>query len=473
MRVGSLVCALALTVCAALLPAQSPVSPRPARLPVAPGRIAGLVYDSLLKRPIPRATVMLLSGTRTTTSDASGLFAFDSVAAGPQTVAFTAPSIDSLGFGTLGAAVTVVANETTSITLATPSLRALWRARCNNLNTIGADSGIVWGIVRDAHSNAAADSASAAFYWVDLNAGVAAGFRFGEHRRETRADASGIFFACGLPVAANIATEGMSANAASARVQYTLGPRRVQHLDLLVSAEMAVPANASRQVADSLLKVMPRGTATLRGTVRDDRLVPVANATVKLVAADTSARTDSLGRFTLGRLPAGTQTVEVRRVGGALVSKVVELRPGDVTSVSIEYSNVTTLAATKVVGRSKYRTEYDERRDKHLGTAIDSAVLDHKLDLFAALENVPLMQVTSDRDGKKKITLRNLGTRSKCDPLVYLDGLPSKIDQITRLAPSHFRAIEILPAELTPLKYTTSPPSGCGVMLFWSVNTSW
>lgn len=57
-------------------------------------------------------------------------------------------------------------------------------------------------------------------------------------------------------------------------------------------------------------------TATFAGTVLADSTErPIADALITIEALGRSARSDSLGRFTLPALPAGTHRVEVRAVG--------------------------------------------------------------------------------------------------------------------------------------------------------------
>ena len=437
------------------------------------GRIRGVVFDSLLMQPVPGASVMLMSSTRSTTTDRNGLFSFDSVSVGAQPVAFSSPELDSLGLGTLGAVVNVTENATASTTLATPSVRTLWSYRCNSANRIGSDSGIVWGSVRDASTDSVAVGGGAAFYWYDLNAGVAAGLRFNQRRRTVATDASGVYFACGLPSDVAVSTEGLGATSASGRVDFTIGPRRLKRVDLLVSPDMVVPEGLSRSATDSALAARARGRATLRGVVHDDKGGGMDNANVLVVGADSGVRTDAQGRFVLSGLPSGTQLLQVRHVGVAPVSQVVQLRPGQTLTIDIAMAKATvTLAASKTVAKSEKRLGYEDRRARKLGYAIDSTLLNHRADLFSAMSNVPLVSYKKSREGAvTAINVRGLSSRGAGEALIYLDGLKTTLEAVMLIPPDHFRAIEFLPYETVPGEYMGK--IGQGVVLFWSQNVKW
>ena len=70
-----------------------------AQPPPGTGSVRGIVIDSLLGNgPLVGATIELVELGRVTTSDVRGLFRFDSLPGGRYTVAFTHPSLASIGF---------------------------------------------------------------------------------------------------------------------------------------------------------------------------------------------------------------------------------------------------------------------------------------------------------------------------------------------------------------------------------------
>ncbi|HMA41170.1 MAG TPA: carboxypeptidase regulatory-like domain-containing protein, partial [Gemmatimonadales bacterium] len=117
----------------------------------AQGRLHGVAYDSLLGRPLAGASVWLRDLNRSTLTDSSGRFVLDSVPPGRHVFLLAHPDLDSAGLGIVAAAVTVAPG--TEVTLAVPSIGTVWRRLCGR-DSIGADSAIVFGSVRDADSQA-------------------------------------------------------------------------------------------------------------------------------------------------------------------------------------------------------------------------------------------------------------------------------------------------------------------------------
>lgn len=95
----------------------------------------------------------------------------------------------------------------------------------------------------------------------------------------------------------------------SQSVNLTVTPRLVVLLGLFLARQAS--AQVREQVPDTLL---PRGTVTITGTVRDSTGEPLAGAEIRL---GTQARTysDSVGAFTLRDVPARRSQAIVRRIG--------------------------------------------------------------------------------------------------------------------------------------------------------------
>lgn len=69
----------------------------------------------------------------------------------------------------------------------------------------------------------------------------------------------------------------------------------------------------------------------IRGTVTDDRLVPLPNATVLSPTLRINATSDAEGLFVLRPVPPGSHRFYVQRVGFESTSRVVEVAPGVLT----------------------------------------------------------------------------------------------------------------------------------------------
>lgn len=214
---------------------------------------------------------------------------------------------------------------------------------------------------------------------------------------------------------------------------------------------------------------IPAGAAIVSGVVRDEKNKPLARATVAFPSADTAVTTDSNGKFQIIGLGAGEHNVEVRAIGFAAVSEKFALTAGQKLEFDVDMVRASTLATRNVIGTTM-RAEFDDRRARKHGIALDSTILNNRMDMFSAFSNLPLAQVAVTDSGLI-MKLRTLGSRKRCEPMAYLDGKPAPFRELTQQPPSSYKAIEILPYETVPGKYFYKV--GCGVVLFWSKSLKW
>ena len=105
------------------------------------------------------------------------------------------------------------------------------------------------------------------------------------------------------------------------------------------------------------------GTAAVSGFVRGAGGAPVVSAEVRLRGTPADARTDALGAFTLRGLPAGSQELEVRRIGYSLEVVPVELRSGTTTTANVLLRRIVNLDSMVIVAsRPKYPDFYAHMR---------------------------------------------------------------------------------------------------------------
>lgn len=438
-----------------------------------------MVFDSLLMAPIKDASVTLLGSLVTVTSDDRGRFSFDDVPIGSQTIVFESAEFDSLGLGTMGTTISLQDNETARVTLSTPSLHALWQRRCKAGMALSADSGIVWGTIRDATSSRLLSDAVVGFSWYDMRAGAIPGVYVSDIRKEVLTDNTGLFFACGVPTNVVITTAAIDTSTARGKgasgfLEYAVGSRRLQRLDLIVSPDMIAPVNAPmRTREDSAAAARARGRATLKGTVLDDRKRPVVDATIAVPSADTSVVTGANGTFIIGGLPAGTHTMQTKRIGFAPVSQMVSLRTDSVTEVSVVAAAVNVVSVYNVRAEATNgsdRTAYERRRKLGFGYYAEAKDLERRNDIASALSAFPGLQVRHNGLDLEVTTPSTL--RSRCSPAVFFDGMFSSWQVINMMRPADFKAIEAYTrASSAPLEYATF--SQCGVVLFWSKSARW
>jgi len=264
-------------------------------------------------------------------ADGKGQFSFNNVSVGERTLLYTSPDIDSLGFGALDATVKVQSREASSVYISTPSLRTLWDRLCVGAAPLSADSGIVWGTIRDAANLQPRPNAYAEFRWYDLDSTLVRGLLIHDTRKEVVTGNTGLFFACGVPTGVAINSEAIDSSAASGLLQYSLGDHRLLRLDLLVSRDMIVADSTKLSTsADGVASMRAHGLATVRGTILDEKNRPLNYAVISLPGAGMSVRTNGRGQFAPGSLPARKHMLEIRRLGYAKRTHLVSLRANEV-----------------------------------------------------------------------------------------------------------------------------------------------
>src|SRR5512143_3194660 len=329
----------------------------------AQGRLHGVAYDSLLGRPL---------------AGASGRFVLDSVHPGRHVFLLAHPDLDSAGLGIVAAAVTVAPG--TEVTLAVPSIGTVWRRLCGR-DSIGADSAIVFGSVRDADSQALLSGVTVTVVWPHLT--LAALRHEGVETRADSAvtDSTGTYRVCGLATGLNVRAQARAGPFATGIVQLNASERPIARLDFLLSR---MPAGDSG-----------RGASSLTGRVHTSRGNPVAEALIVLEGVD-SAVSDAEGRFTLSRLPGGTQWLRARAVGFAPRETGVELPSRGVDTLDVELHAITQLDTITVIATARTRRvlrEVDERRTLGLGYVVGPDEMHRRVTLRSVLQSFPSLTV--------------------------------------------------------------------------------
>ena len=436
------------------------------------GRVGGVIFDSLSGRPLRGATVFISGSNKLGLSNDLGQFTIDSVMAGRQSVSFSTPLLDSLGLSGMINRVQVVAGAMSTMHLATPSFGTLWRSLCPRTLVSRVDSGIVFGSVRNAATEAPLRGARAVFSWTAMEANGKA-LAMNRPVLVARTDSLGNFAACGLPTDISFTMEADAGTLISGGVDFTLFESRLAHRDILVSAELtpivATPARPNSRMSAPVLAAPKtlRGTSTLTGTVRDSRGVPQANTLVTVPSADTSGRTDAEGRYQIERLPAGTQSIRVRKLGFGPTEMQVDLRPGQTSQIDVELPAATVLARVDVkAARSGgvARQEFDERKKIGGGHFLTERELESRPDMTSVLSALPAVKVR--RNNMTTSVTVDRGATS-CVPAVFLDGRPSSVDEMTFVQPADLFGVEVythaadIPARFIGINQ-------CGVIAIWT-----
>ncbi|MDQ6634319.1 MAG: carboxypeptidase-like regulatory domain-containing protein, partial [Gemmatimonadota bacterium] len=291
------------------------------------GRIEGQVTDSLHDRPLAGALVIVTPRAagdtqfKSVLTDDRGRFSVDSLRPGRYQVEVTHPFLDSLELNLPPREVTVAAGEPARIEFGIPTSATLRAAACPGLS-LEKRQGAVVGQVTDADTEKPLRGARVAVSWTDLTLDRATLQAVVKERGgAVVVDSLGFFRLCGVPTDSYLLVQVQDKGRVGSALRMTV-PEDVgvalRNLSLSAGAARAVAELDSSASAgsDALPPRRLTGTAGLSGTVRGLGGQPLSGAQVRVLdAAAGAATTDSLGSFTLSNLPAGTQLLEVRRIG--------------------------------------------------------------------------------------------------------------------------------------------------------------
>jgi hypothetical protein len=290
--------------------------------------LRGTVFDSIAARPLAGASIQFVradsgSAVRTfaATSDSAGTFVVRGVPAGRYVAGFFHPMLDTLGLE-LRERTFVVAGDTTTVAMATPSPQTLIRGFCGDSSNAMRPT-LVFGQVHDAHSESAVENASVGVSWAEM-AQASNGLDVVERTGQATTRRGGFFAFCGVPIEASLAVRVVRAR--DSTVINTRVPQSgVLHLTLFVGAAGT--------------------TGRIIGQVVDGTKRPVATANAR--AAGRVTMVNKSGQFVLDGVAAGSQSVEVRAIGFAPVSLLVNVADGQTTEVNVTLERVVALPASE------------------------------------------------------------------------------------------------------------------------------
>jgi hypothetical protein len=438
------------------------------------GRLDGTVTDSVHARPLTGVRVQALGvespermrGAATT--DSSGQFRIDSLPPGRYMVGFESPLLDSLEMALPPHAVTIEAGRSATVDLAMPPAAKLLAAICPGV-ALAPGRGAIFGHVVSAETESSAPGMVVAIAWRELGVDRATLRPINTDRTATAiTDAGGWYRVCGVPTGTwllmQLQHEGRTGPVLRSFVGDTLGIA-IRHLSF---AESTAPPVAAAGESDAV--AAQRGTAKLRGVVRDSTGLPVPAAEVRVLGTRASERTDAQGSFSLDGLPAGTQELEVRHVGYAVASLPVELRGGTTTTRDVRLVRVVvSLDSVRVVAtRTRYPDFAEHQKTFSLGRFLGPEEIERQRVTRTAdiIEKIPGFRIV--QRGNKADVMSDRG--GVCRVNVVIDGVILKSDDrdavtVNDVHPSDIGAIEAYrEGDQGPAQYDR----GCGAIVIWT-----
>lgn len=462
-----------------------------------PGRVDGVVFDSVSMKPLGGALVQLANPgdptqTRSIGADSIGRFRFDSVSAGDWIVGAWHARLDTLGVRQFARRATVAPDKRTTVQLSIPSARTLITRMCG-MQTANDSLGVIFGTLRDAAPGRRGVAGALRMQWLEVEIS-GGGIRRDQVAFEQATSNTGEYIACGVPTDARVQVKASAGADSSGVLEVLTNAAGIMRLDILVATPQRRAVTTVRQVPDSTGRVVAdtMTTSYLTGDGRLDGIltraeapaagagsagVPNALAMVWGTAADV--RSDSVGTFTLRALPLGTHTVEVRAIGYEPLRQLVDVTPDEPTTLRIDLSRVTSLDTVRVRARFDPRNRrFDEagflsRQRTGRGvyrTAADLART-NPMTMREVLINAPFVQVQWSAGAGERITMG--AGYSICTPSFWVDGREMDNEQFQFFV----RANDVLAVEVYQRLSATPPQfvsprniqgNGCGAIVIWT-----
>ncbi|WP_419166093.1 carboxypeptidase regulatory-like domain-containing protein [Candidatus Palauibacter sp.] len=245
-------------------------------------------------------------------------------------------------------------------------------------------------------------------------------------------------------------------------------------------AVVVVVAGLAHEV-ELALRSGPVRTGRLIGQVRDARTDdPVTAAAVSVPGREEVAETNRRGRFVMSGVPAGMQELNVRHLGYAPLSYVVEVSPGLTTEIEIglvpDPVEMEPIVATALRLRRLEIKGFYER--KYWGELVGTGIF-YTADDIDRRRPVEISHMIADESGirlecnLRRTDCRLVNTRlsspvtGDCPLSYFVDGMPArgmKLDDFVR--PVEIAGLEIYKGLASgPAEF---PSSRCGMVVVWT-----
>jgi len=433
-----------------------------AQSPAPTGVLRGVVYDSLVtRRPLEGAEVWIESTNRMARSDASGRFVLTELAPGRYVLTFYHPMLDSAGLSVAPVVVDVVAGDSNSVALTTPSPAHAHHLLCPQDPLVR--TGSLVGVVHNAADGKPMPTATISAHWTTYDIGEAA-VRSAQRSVAAKSDASGHVLLCGLPTDVALVIRGQAEGGSVGMLVVDLAGRAFGRTDI----ELALAPI----------------TGSVRGVVRNRNGSLVPGATVVALGTDASVQADEFGRFSLDGVTVGSRILEARAVGYMIGRSQTVVRQAAGQHVDIVVGDsVTVLDPVTVEGEYEpylKHVGFIQRSRTAQGHFLDTAAIAQSgamrfEEVFRMVPGVTLRPNGSGllvelQRGQGQINSAALG--NYCPPMYFIDGvyypLPPLQTQSVPVVPSEILGIEVYSNLFSAPPQFQRRGSTCGVILIWT-----
>jgi hypothetical protein len=348
---------------------------------------------------------------------------------------FEHPAIDTIGLVAARFDIRLRPGARVLGDLSVPSLATLNRgcARPRGMSDMAA-GGVVLGVVRAADDQRPLANALVRLTWVELMKTSTSSHMAQTFVAETRTDSTGAYRLCGLPDSTYATLQAAGPQSSTGEVRTRIGPHGVSQVNLrLAEVDEGRPAPAP---------------GTIVGAVSDSLGRPVRNARVTLDGSSLETTTDAAGRFRLGGVKGGTQTIEVRRVGLDPVRRAVDVIPGGTTTTDLTLARAQLLDAMIVLAERNRRFSHVAEAVRRHRTGAGRLLTEEELRQF------PTVQAVMQGMSGVRVLLGSGGTSNQwtivmqrsgreCVARIFIDGKEHDYDYLASLSPNQIEAVEV------------------------------
>jgi hypothetical protein len=435
-----------------------------------PVTVSGVVVDSLRGGYLRDAAVRLEpSGRESITSD-SGSFAFPDVPPGQYRLRVMHFMLDTIGL-TIETPTFLVDTAPVRVPVAVPSPRRIVASLCPSGQMVRGPSAI-FGVVRDADTDGPISGARVTFVY-HANPILATIAASGDQTlREARADSGGRFRICGIPAGARGRLQVERNGIASGEVEVSAeGPLLLAGLRFASDAVVRTTTGANGTAQRILV-----GNARLTGRVLDRDGSPAAGARITVVGTNAVAVTGTRGEFALDSLPAGTQTVEIRKLGRGAMYRTVELSALAPARIDASLADAATLLAPlSTIAQREVdleRVGFTERQRLGAGYFYEGERVNRAGTSFSeTLGQVPSLRVVRIGDLAYRYVVRDRRDPQGCVNFI-VDGnrwqstTEGDIDNF--VTPKEVEAIEVYNAATVPPEFASATAGRCATVVVWT-----
>jgi hypothetical protein len=201
---------------------------------------------------------------------------------------------------------------------------------------------------------------------------------------------------------------------------------------------------------------------------------PISNARVSVAGLETFAMTNERGEFTLSGLPAGSQTVLIRKLGYEPAEFGVNLSPSRPVEIGVDLPEFVPVLSTVVVRAQMDvaldRVGYNRRRQVGMGRFMGLEEIERRnaMRVVDLLAEFPMLNAVSMGGTSRVITGRQRGMGTNCVTF-YVDGAVwmGEDSPADYMHPQEIGAVEAYSAASTPAEFSRTMQS-CETVVIWT-----